>query len=79
LTSVARIEPGNFAAFVTGKQKNWKGRAQAGIEVSTRKRDPNTKASAYYYRPFTSGTAITYLSNSMNIAADHAANDKRAL
>ena len=51
------------------KQKSWKGRAQAGIEVSTRKRDPTTKAPAYYYRPFTSGTAITYLSNSMNSAA----------
>jgi hypothetical protein len=71
LASVARIESGNFAAFVTGEQKSWKGRAQAGIEVSTRKRDPTTKAPAYYYWSFTSGTAITNLSNSMNSAADH--------
>jgi hypothetical protein len=51
------------------KQESWKGRAQAGIEVNTRKRDPTTKASAYYHRYFTSGTAITHLSNSMNSAA----------
>jgi hypothetical protein len=38
LASAARIEPGNFAAFVTGKQNSWKGWAQAGIEVSTREK-----------------------------------------
>jgi hypothetical protein len=55
--SVARIETGNFAAFVTGKQKSWNGWAQAGIEVSTRKKRPHYEGvsvfvllSALYFR-----------------------------
>jgi hypothetical protein len=75
LASAARIEPGKFSALVTGKPNSWKGWAQAGIEISTRKRDLTTKALVYYYLPFTPGTAMANSPNSMNSAAGHAANE----